>query len=71
MGRVTDRLPALLAEARRVLEGLNRGPLPDHGDDVEAVLKGTGRVPLTAEERAVLGGGVAAPPGLRLDTATI
>ncbi|HEX5090156.1 MAG TPA: maleylpyruvate isomerase N-terminal domain-containing protein [Nocardioides sp.] len=46
---------AALAEARRVLEGLNGAPLPDRWDDVEAVLKGTGRSPLTTRERAVLG----------------
>jgi hypothetical protein len=43
-----------LSEARRVLDGLNGAPLPQHWDDVEAVLKGTGRTPLTDEERAEL-----------------
>jgi hypothetical protein len=36
---------AALAEARRVLEGLERGPLPPEWDDAEAVLRGTGRLP--------------------------
>jgi hypothetical protein len=48
--------PAALAEARRVLEGLHGGPLPTGWDDVEAVLKGTGRLPLSPEDRAELGG---------------
>jgi hypothetical protein len=48
---------AALAEARRVLEGLNGGPLPAPWDDTEAVIKGTGRTPLTDEERAELGAG--------------
>jgi hypothetical protein len=46
---------AALAEARRVLEGLNGGALPEGWDDVEAVLKGTGRTPLSGEDRARLG----------------
>jgi hypothetical protein len=37
--------PEALAETRRVLEGLEGGPLPADWDDTEAVLKGTGRVP--------------------------
>jgi hypothetical protein len=49
--------PAALAEARRVLEGLNGGPLPPAWDDTEAVLKGTGRDPVTDEERVTLGEG--------------
>jgi hypothetical protein len=44
-----------LAESRRVLEQLNDGPLPAGWDDTEAVVKGTGRTPLTQEERAWLG----------------
>ena len=48
---------AALAEARRVLEGLHGGPLPEEWDDVDAVLKGTGRTPLTQEDRAGLGEG--------------
>jgi hypothetical protein len=46
---------AALAEARRVLEGLNGGPLPDTWDDTEAVLKGTGRSPLAGDDRGRLG----------------
>jgi hypothetical protein len=46
---------AALAEARRVLEALNGEPLPGTWDDTEAVLKGTGRTPLTDDERAELG----------------
>jgi hypothetical protein len=48
---------AALAEARRVLEGLNGGPLPTVWDDTEAVLKGTGRTGLDEDERAELGDG--------------
>src|SRR4051794_34335776 len=48
---------AALAEARRVLESLHDGPLPPKWDDTDAVLKGTGRVPLTDDERAELGTG--------------
>jgi hypothetical protein len=48
---------AALAEARRVLEGLHRGPLPTRWDDTEAVLKGTGRAPLSEEDGAELGDG--------------
>jgi hypothetical protein len=46
---------AALAEARRVLEGLNGEPLPERWDDIEAVLKGTGRTPISDEERTRLG----------------
>ena len=46
---------AALAEARRVLDALNGVPLPESWDDTEAVLKGTGRTPLTDEDRAELG----------------
>jgi hypothetical protein len=48
---------AALAEARRVLEGLHGGPLPARWDDTEAVLKGTGRTPLSDQDRDELGGG--------------
>jgi hypothetical protein len=48
---------AALSEARRVLEALNGGPLPARWDDTEAVLKGTGRTPLSDEDRAELGAG--------------
>jgi hypothetical protein len=44
-----------LAEARRVLEGLHGGPLPARWVDSDAVLKGTGRLLLTDEERVELG----------------
>jgi hypothetical protein len=47
--------PEALAEARRVLEGLNGGPLPAAWADIEAVLKGTGRTPLADDEYAELG----------------
>jgi hypothetical protein len=47
--------PAALAEARRVLEGLHGGPLPARWDDTEAVLKGTGRDPLSEEDSSELG----------------
>jgi hypothetical protein len=50
-------VPGALAEARRVLEGLNGGPLPAAWDDTEAVLKATGRNPLTDDERRELGEG--------------
>jgi hypothetical protein len=48
---------AALAEARRVLEGLHRGPLPAQWRDTEAVLEGTGRSPLSEEDRGEVGGG--------------
>ena len=44
-----------LGETRRVLEGLQGGALPASWDDTTAALKGTGRVPLDADERAELG----------------
>jgi hypothetical protein len=47
--------PASLALVRRVLEGLLGSPLPAGWDDAGAALKGTGRVPLTDEDRALLG----------------
>jgi len=37
--------PPALAWTRRVLEGINGGPLPAEWDDTEAVLRGTGRLP--------------------------
>jgi Mycothiol maleylpyruvate isomerase N-terminal domain len=46
---------AALAETRRVLEGLQGGPLPEAWDDVDAVVKGTGRTPPTEQDRAELG----------------
>ena len=47
--------PASLALVRRVLEGLAGAPLPASWDDAGAAVKGTGRVPLTDEDRAWLG----------------
>ena len=48
-------VPAPLALVRRVLDGLAGVPLPASWDDVGAAVKGTGRVPLTDEDRAWLG----------------
>jgi len=50
-----DPDPGPLALVRRVLTGLLGGPLPDSWDDVTAALKGTGREPLTGEDRQALG----------------
>jgi hypothetical protein len=50
-----DPDPGSLALVRRVLAGLLGAPLPDTWDDVTAALKGTGREPLTEEDRRVLG----------------
>ena len=47
--------PGSLALVRRVLTGLLGVPLPDSWDDVTAALKGTGREPLTGEDRQALG----------------
>ena len=47
--------PASLGLVRRVLAGLLGAPLPDAWDDVAAALKGTGRDPLTEEDRRALG----------------
>jgi hypothetical protein len=47
--------PASLALVRRVLEGLLGSPLPAGWDDASAAVRGTGRVPLTDEDRALLG----------------
>jgi hypothetical protein len=44
-----------LAEVRRVLEGLAGTVLPGRWDDVTAARRGTGREPLTDEDRAELG----------------
>jgi hypothetical protein len=46
---------AALAATRGVLEGLFGGPLPARWGDTEAVLKGTGRVPLDDADRIELG----------------
>ena len=51
-----------LAEVRRVLEGLLGGPLPAGWDDTTAARRGTGREPLTDEDRAELGATVEAFP---------
>ena len=47
--------PASLALVRRVLDGLLGRPLPASWDDACAAVKGTGRVPLTEEDRVLLG----------------
>jgi len=47
--------PGSLALVRRVLAGLLGAPLPGSWDDVTAALKGTGREPLTGEDRRALG----------------
>jgi uncharacterized protein (TIGR03083 family) len=47
--------PAPLALVRRVLDGLLGQPLPASWDAVSGALKGTGRVPLTSGDRALLG----------------
>ncbi len=47
--------PEALAEVRRLLESLARGPLPAGWDDRTAALKATGRGPLTEADRAALG----------------
>jgi uncharacterized protein (TIGR03083 family) len=44
-----------LALVRWVLNGLLGAPMPGEWDDQTCALKGTGRAPLTAEDRAVLG----------------
>ncbi len=51
-----------LGEVRRVLEGLLGGPLPVAWDDATAARRGTGREPLTDDDRAELGTGAAAFP---------
>jgi Mycothiol maleylpyruvate isomerase N-terminal domain len=51
-----------LAEVRRVLEGLLGGPLPARWDDATAARRGTGREPLTDEDRLELGAAVQAFP---------
>ena len=47
--------PPSLGLVRRVLDGLARTPLPRQLDDASAAVKGTGRVPLTDADRALLG----------------
>ena len=51
-----------LAEVRRVLEGLAGSALPSRWDDVTAARRGTGREPLTDDDRAELGTAAAAFP---------
>ncbi len=62
--RLDRRGPAAapLAEVRRVPEGLLGRPLPASWDDVTAARRGTGREPLTADDRAELGESVTAFP---------
>ena len=47
--------PAALALVRRTLGGLAGGPLPQSWDDATCALKGTGRLPLSPEDRSALG----------------
>jgi len=51
-----------LGEVRRVLEGLAGSALPSSWDDVTAARRGTGREPLTDQDRAELGATAAAFP---------
>jgi hypothetical protein len=51
-----------LGEVRRVLEGLAGTALPARWDDVTAARRGTGREPLTDDDRAQLGPAAAAFP---------
>jgi hypothetical protein len=44
-----------LAEVRRVLTALHGAALPDEWDDATAARRATGREPLTADDRALLG----------------
>jgi hypothetical protein len=53
--------PASLVLVRRVLDGLLGSPLPASWDDASAAVKGTGRAPLTDEDRALLGPRVRVP----------
>jgi uncharacterized protein (TIGR03083 family) len=47
--------PQALALVRRTLAAQLGGPLPTRWDDTEAALKGSGRLPLSVEDRAALG----------------
>jgi hypothetical protein len=53
---------APLAEVRRVLDGLLGRALPAGWDDVTAARRGTGREPLTADDRTELGDAAGAFP---------
>lgn len=46
---------SVLAEVRRVLDGLLGAPAPREWEDIRYARTGTGRLPLDDEERAVLG----------------
>lgn len=48
--------PASLALVRRVLDGLLGSAFPAGWDDVTYALKGTGRLPVSADERSAFGG---------------
>ncbi len=54
--------PGPLGEVRRVLAGLLGRPLPARWDDATAARRGTGREPLTDDDRAELGAAAAAFP---------
>jgi hypothetical protein len=47
--------PAALALVRQVLDGLAGSPLPADWDDAACALKGTGRLPVSAADTALLG----------------
>ena len=47
--------PAALALVRQVLDGLAGSPLPAGWDDATCALKGTGRLPVSEADAAVLG----------------
>jgi hypothetical protein len=47
--------PTALALVRQVLEGLAGSPLPADWDDAACALKGTGRLPVSAADTALLG----------------
>jgi uncharacterized protein (TIGR03083 family) len=55
LGSAPPADPAGLALARRVLAGLAGAGLPAAWDDTRCALKGTGREPLTGEDRRLLG----------------
>ncbi|MDE9366657.1 maleylpyruvate isomerase N-terminal domain-containing protein [Luteipulveratus sp. YIM 133132] len=47
--------PQAVGRVRSVLNGLLGGPMPEQWTDEECVLKGTGRLPLSADDRESLG----------------